>query len=293
MPRELLKNGYRLPNENSHYPQGLPGTLYRLRTKTPVDFDLHSHANERTAALRHLERLQPDDIVVYDRGYYSFRFLHAHAERGAHAVFRIQRNANTDFDDFMDSGEDERTVSVGPPKDAPKSLRGVSHRVRLIAYEAADTRFVIATTLLDQSRHAAADLSEMYRSRLSIEELYKVSKSIVEVDQFHGRSERGVRQELYAHFNLIAMARLLSNHGDDILDEMDESDRPRMKTNFTNALAMLALNLEEMILKHAVSLADTVGRAAESILAVRARLRPGRSFPRQSRKPVGKWSRRR
>ncbi|MCY4459381.1 MAG: hypothetical protein OXC26_03115 [Albidovulum sp.] len=89
------------------------------------------------------------------------------------------------------------------------------------------------------------------------------------------------------------MAHLFSNHGDGILDEVDESDRPRMKVNFTNALDMLALILEEMILNHAASLADTVGRAAASILAVRTRLRPGRSFPRGSRKPVGKWSRRR
>ncbi|MCY4460735.1 MAG: hypothetical protein OXC26_10135 [Albidovulum sp.] len=113
------------------------------------------------------------------------------------------------------------------------------------------------------------------------------------MDEFHGRSERGVRQELYAHFNLIAMARLFSNHGDGILDEMDESDRSRMKANSANALAMLALDLEEMILKHAVSLADTVGRSAASILAVRAKLRPGRSFPRRSRMPVEEWSRRR
>ncbi|MCY4463523.1 MAG: hypothetical protein OXC26_24490 [Albidovulum sp.] len=49
------------------------------------------------------------------------------------------------------------------------------------------------------------------------------------------------------------MARLFSNHGDGILEEMDESDRPRKKTNFTSALAMLSLNLEEMILKHAAS----------------------------------------
>ncbi|MCY4463382.1 MAG: hypothetical protein OXC26_23745 [Albidovulum sp.] len=53
------------------------------------------------------------------------------------------------------------------------------------------------------------------------------------------RRHLGVRQELDAHFNLIAMARLFSNHGDGIQDEMDESDRPRMKTNSANALAML------------------------------------------------------
>ena len=68
---------------------------------------------------------------------------------------------------------------------------------------------------------------------------------------------------------------------------MGESDRPGMRTNFSNALAMLAVNLEEMILAQTAALADTVGRKAESILAVRAQLRPGRSFPRRSRKPIG------
>ncbi len=51
-----------------------------------------------------------------------------------------------------------------------------------------------------------------------------------------------------------------------------------MRTNFSNALAMLAINVEEMILAQSAALAETVGRMAESILAVRARLRPGRSF---------------
>ena len=64
-----------------------------------------------------------------------------------------------------------------------------------------------------------------------------------------------------------------------------------MRTNFTNALAMLAVNLEEMILTQATALADTVRRMAESILSVRARLRPGRSYPHRSRKPAGKWNR--
>ena len=121
----------------------------------------------------------------------------------------------------------------------------------------------------------------------------KTSKHVIAVDEFHGRTERGVRQEPCAHFNLIAMARLFSSQGDSLLDDMHEGDLPKRRTNFSNALAMLAINLEEMILAQAAALADAVGRMADSILAVRARLRPGRSFPRRSRKPVGKWSRKR
>ena len=45
---------------------------------------------------------------------------------------------------------------------------------------------------------------------------------------------------------------------------------------------MLADSLEDMILGQAGALADAVSRVADSVLAVRARLRPGRSFPRRS-----------
>ncbi len=274
-------------------PQGLLSTLYRLRTKTPVDFDLHSHANERTAALRHLERLQPDDIVVYDRGYYSFRFLRAHAERGAHAVFRIQRNANADFDDFMDSGEDERTVSVGPPKDAPKSLRGVSHRVRLIAYEAGDTRFIIATTLLDQSRHAAADLSEMYRLRWSIEELYKSSKNLR--PEFRSRSERGVKQELYANLTLILLARLVTGRCEaeaELAPSADDADAPPLQANFRNALWEVGRQIETMFLMQRNFLVEGLAHIVAGISRSMRRERPGRSYPRKSMKPRSKWTNR-
>ncbi len=54
---------------------------------------------------------------------------------------------------------------------------------------------------------------------------------------------------------------------------------------------MLAGSLEEMVLAQAAALADTVGRVAESILKVRSRIRPGRSYPRKSMKPANKWSR--
>ncbi len=50
------------------------------------------------------------------------------------------------------------------------------------------------------------------------EELYKVSKRLMEIEDFHGQSERGVKQELYACFTLIAMTRLFANHGEDHLN---------------------------------------------------------------------------
>ena len=163
--------------------------------------------------------------------------------------------------------------------------------VRLVRCATDGKDYCLATTLLDAGRISAADLGDLYHGRWSVEELYKVSKQVIAVDEFHSRTERGVRQELYAHFSLIAMTRLLSGHGDSLLAEMREEGRERQTVNFSNAIAIVAANIEEMLLAQADAAARAVSRMAEGILRVRSRLRPGQPYPRRSMKPAGRWSR--
>ena len=121
LPRPLAKAGYPLPHPAAHYPQGLVSCLYRLDTGTPVDFSLSADYDERAAALVHLDAVEPGDIVVFDRGYFSFMLLYALVWRGAHPVFRLSRNSA--FDDFIDGDRDDATVSAVPKKNQRARLR--------------------------------------------------------------------------------------------------------------------------------------------------------------------------
>ena len=301
LPRPLADAGYPLPNEGARYPQGLVSCLYRLDTRIPVDFSLSANACERTAALGRLRALEAGDIVVFDRGHFSFGLLHAVIRRGAHPVFRLQANSAAAFSGFMDGGGGgDATVAAAPGKDARRKLRAAFPgerfgpvNVRLVRCPAGGGEFILATTLTEADGVSAGDLGELYHGRWSIEELHKISKHIIGVDEFHGRSERGVRQELYARFNLIAMTRLLSNDADGLLAELREEGKERQAANFKHALAHVAASIEELVLAQAAAIAETVRRMAEGILRVRSRLRPGRSYPRRSAKPAGKWQRRR
>ena len=82
LPRELAESGFRV-SDGAHYPQGMVSVLYRLRDRIPVDFDLFDHENEREAALTHLDHAAEGDVIVYDRGYWSFAMALAHQDRGA------------------------------------------------------------------------------------------------------------------------------------------------------------------------------------------------------------------
>ena len=107
-----------------------------------------------------------------------------------------------------------------------------------------------------------------------------------------GKAERGVKQELYACFTLIAMTRLFTNHGEDPLNGgLPNDGKPLMQMNFKHGLAAVAANIESLLLQHASALRETVTRMVGEIVRCRQRLRPGRSYERRSRKPVRKWQR--
>ena len=88
------------------------------------------------------------------------------------------------------------------------------------------------------------------------------------------------------------MTRLLSGHGDGLPADMRGHGKERRTVNFRNAVAVVAASLGETPLAQAGAVARAVTRMAEGILKARSRLRPGRSCPRKSMKPVSKWNRR-
>ena len=117
-----------------------------------------------------------------------------------------------------------------------------------------------------------------------------MSKQLLTLEQFHGRSERTVKQEVCAHFSLIAMTRLFTNRNEKgFRARPGEHCKPAMRANFKHSLRTVARHLEGLLLRHAAMMDKTVNRILDCIGACRQRRRPNRSYPRRSRKPVGKW----
>ncbi len=298
LPRPLVGEGYATPNGGAHHPQGLVSCLYRTGDGVPITFSLSSHGCERTAARGHFDHLRKGDVVIMDRGYFSFDLLYDLHWRGVHPVFRLQVNSGTVFEEFMNGDQAETVVRATFGKDAalkPRK-RWPGRRLdpiplRLVRITPGKEDIILATTLVDQATYAAGDIGNLYHQRWAIEELYKVSKVTIGVDAFHGRNEWNVRQELHAHFNLIAMTRLFTMSGNGLLAARREGGKERQAVNFNHALALVAANIKELLLASRNLVNRTVARMAQEIFRIRIRERPDRSYPRVSRQPGNKWSR--
>lgn len=300
LPRGLLQDGFNTPNESSHYPQGLLSSLYRLKAKIPTDFILTSDLNERHGALIHLAALAQNDIVVYDRGYFSYGMLDAHFESGIHAVFRLSTGTYKVIKNFMESGDLERIVIIEPKSKRRESKIRKSYpgiiikplRLRLIKYQIAGTNYYLGTTLIGEL-YTQESLKDLYHARWGIEELYKISKHLIAIEEFHAQSLRGVKQELFAHMALVTINRIFTNnidegHKADITKEMKPHSE-RITTNFKNSMAAVARNLECLLLDTTKNLHATVMSILGSLTRRCQKIRLNRSYARQSRKPRSKW----
>jgi len=175
LPRELRAFGYQTPGEMAHYPQGLLSCLYQLNSQLPFDFDLVSHANERLCALRHLNVLENNDVVVYDRGYFSYLLLHRHWETGIHAIFRLHEGNCTVIGDFFAGSRTEAEVTIDPSPKTRAELRSqypdlqfIPLKMRLLKYAIAGSLFCLGTTLLDAHRYPLHELRDLYHGRWGI-----------------------------------------------------------------------------------------------------------------------------
>ncbi len=304
LPRQLCSSGYKRPSDNAYYPQGLASCLYQVKSKIPYDFYLVAHKDERKVALSHLQILRPNDVVAYDRGYFSYAMAYYHIKREVHAVFRLQKNANKVIEEFFLSNDTDKVVVIEPTKDNQRDIMSkhpdivlIPIKVRLIKYFIAGKPYILATTLLDRNLYKAEDLIEVYHSRWGVEELYKVSKILIDVEDFHGQKERGIQQELYAHFVLITLNRIFANkaednfyHNDNCSNQNENSDtKNKFKANFKNCLLTIARNLELLFIQQISLVTNTVNKIISFIECVRQKERPNRSYKRQSKKPVKKW----
>ena len=222
VPRELLNYGYKAPNKYQYYPQGLMSCLYYLGNGLIYDGILGSDKNERICLISHMDVLKQDDVLVLDRGYFSYLVLTKAIEKNIHLVCRMQQsgNMNRKVQEFIASNKLDQIITYQATAAAKYESKKQGYNIelkplklRLIKYVIDGEVYVCSTTLLDKKKYPLNDFAAVYHGRWGIEELYKISKEFIDIEDFHAKSEQGVKQECYAHMLIDRKStRLNSSH---------------------------------------------------------------------------------
>jgi hypothetical protein len=153
-PRELIEAGYDTPGKDAYYPQGLLSCLYRAGCALPYAWNFTSQSDERKSCIDLLKNLPPEDVLILDRGYYSFELLTECKSHGIIPLFRLashifkKKRENSRSNDFAitvyPTGEIKKKA-----KDNDLNLDLDPTSLRIVNYKVKETEMTLATLLLD------------------------------------------------------------------------------------------------------------------------------------------------
>ena len=207
--------------------QGRVSVLYDVLNQFALDSNLAPRSSsERGLALEHLKKTRKGDLIIYDRGYYSYDFIKAHTRLNLDFLFRAKADLKV-VKSFIASKKNTQTVEISLGRTLLKKERETKDispiRIRLVRVELPGGEIeVLATSLLDVKKYPSKSFKELYFKRWKIETYYDELKNKLKVEHFTGYSDRAIRQDFYT-------AILISNIQSLIVNDLKEEIKMETK----------------------------------------------------------------
>ena len=218
---------------------GLASVMYDVLNKIVLDSVIaNAKAYEVDLALGHLQHTHPNDLLLFDRNYPSYRFLATLVKLpGSNEVIRCSRKsftaARTLFEqDIVNS----RIVTLKPSPDKKDEIREldlpkqITVRFVSVRLSTGDLE-VLVTSLVDEKLYPTEMFKEIYHLRWGVESFYGVIKERLNLENFSGKTVHSVQQDFYATIFLTGLESILTQHADKQLAEKSAGNKLTQTVN--------------------------------------------------------------
>jgi hypothetical protein len=187
------------------HPYALASVLYDVLNRVSLTAELaKATAYEVDLAVTHLAYTCPQDLLIMDRNYPSYRMMAELQHRNREFVIRCS-GASFGIARQMLKGEgmDSQTVTLKPcAKQMPLVLQlGLSQSltVRFVRVQLDTGEWeVLVTSLHDESCYPTSEFKALYYFRRGIETFYGLIKTRLELENFTGMGVEAVRQDFFS-----------------------------------------------------------------------------------------------
>jgi len=242
---------------------------------------------ERELAQEQIQRLEPRDLALMDRGYAEY-YLWAcvvHAQR--HFVCRCQANTFAVVNQLFKENQAGRSVQVDlvPHRELLKELKEAGLptvlKLRFVTVRLKTGELeVLATNLLDEELYPSECFGELYYYRWGIETYYGLLKGRLDLGNFTGLSAEAIRQDVYATVFVSNLESLLIVPANQQLEHHSQSLKHRQQVN--HAVSFHAIKSHIIaLLAGPEPTAQVIEKLHQLFLANPTTVRPERNVPRK------------
>lgn len=287
---EELKASYgEIKNQtNTTVAQARVSVLYDVRNNYVLDGILSPLSQgEGVLALQHLEHAKEKDLIIYDRGYPSFRLMFEHFSKSLDFVIRAKKDFNNEVADFYANGLESKVVEFYPNKSAKISDKPYDYKtpitVRLVRVPLPNQEDeILITSLLDAEQYPSELFKELYFERWKIETFYDEFKTKLKVENFSGYSKQSILQDFYTALFVANIQTLLV---EEINEELQKEAKGKYVYKVNNSLSYGFLKDRIVALLFSdTSTREMLAELKQLFKKHTIPIRPGRKFERQKDK---------
>ena len=203
----LVECGNERGKSSVAYPEARLSILFDVLNHLGWDAQLVPHTTAETSLAQdqHLRHVQPDDLLLNDRGYTGYLWLVLVRQVGAQVVGRCSTGSFAAAQQLF--RDDQAGCSVRVTLQAPTELRAhlkalklpLTLAVRFVTLRLSTGELeVLVTTLLDEARYPTAEFGALYHARWGHETYYGLLKGRLALENWSGKTEVAIRQDVQA-----------------------------------------------------------------------------------------------
>ncbi len=199
-----------IPIRNQHehldteYAGGVLSVLYDVLNDIAIDAVLAPcNTYEVDLAMRHLDKTESNDLLLFDRGFPSYKFLATLIQRNRHFIGRCSRGSFKEAQLMFDSPKSSSIVVLRPPASQRAEIKRLhlpmEITVRFIKLILSTGEVeVLVTSLLDETLYPTEDFRALYNQRWGIETFYDVIKNRLNLENFTGKTPEALKQDFHS-----------------------------------------------------------------------------------------------
>lgn len=281
--------------KSNHRPQARIVTLALAKSRVPWRYEVTPWStHEQAIAHRLLEGLRPNDLVLMDRGFWSFALFWQIAEQ--QAFFGIRLRSKIPLKTVKKLGPGDRLVVWRPSKQSQKkglvSRKSLPREITLRVLEYRIPGFrksAVVTNVLDPAKASHAEWTRLagydvagnvieaglYHRRWGIETMFRELKIRQDMRNLRGRTTATIHYEIAGHLLLYLLTRWL------MVEAGEKYSVDPSELSFTAAQRELH-DMRQTLLTadHQRIIRVLLPRLLARIAQHRIEIRPGRHYPR-------------
>jgi hypothetical protein len=269
----LKTYGYRA-TPNKTFCSILNSCVYDINNKLVINDHLCKNYGEQTAVLKQIDCFKENDIVIFDRNYFSHHLVNEFNKIGAYVIIRLRINLLI-VDEIDKKGQHDMITKIYHRNQTPIKFR-------VLKYQIGDDDYYLGTTIFT---HKLPYFIDLYHKRWRIETHFKESKYVLSLANLTSTKENELLQDVYIHSIISNIKSLLNVCLEEYLDDHKKISSKTLIDVFINNILHLILYKSFTIgLKNELS--EIFNILVNTSVSID---KENRHYDRLRVKPLGKW----